>query len=129
MPRIKRERMRPTVGERFVRAVATLIAQLGDGEADGNSDVGRSSDSNCTALPFIHRIEVLTERDWSSATFVGVRLHVMLTHAPTTNAATVRLSAEVSAADYRLGRHIVADLTAHPRAGGLLLDALILEAH
>ena len=114
MPLIKRERMRPTAGERFLRALATLIAGWGD-EGD--------------VLPFIHRMELLSEHDWSSATFVGVRARIMLSYAPVGEAAAELLSARLTAADYRLGAHLVADLTTEARHGGMMVEALLLEVH
>ena len=114
MPLIKRERMRPTAGERFLRALATLIAGWGEEES---------------ALPFIHRMELLAETDWSSATFVGVQARVMLSYAPVSAAAAENLSARLTAADYRLGAHLVADLQTEARHGGMMIAALLLEVH
>lgn len=115
MPLIKRERMRPTAGERFVRALATLIAAWGEEEG--------------ADLPFIHRMELLAEVDWSSATFVGVRARIMLSYAPVSAAAAARLSNGLTAADYRIGAHLVADLTTEARHGGMMVEALLLEVH
>lgn len=115
MPRIKRERMRPSAGERFLRALATYIAHWGE--------------EDTPALPFIHRMEILSERDWSSATFVGSRVRIMLSYAPVDEAAVARLSARLTSADYRLGAYILADLATDARHGGMLLEALVLEMH
>ena len=106
--------MRPSAGERFLRALATLIAGWGE---DGD------------ALPFVHRMELLAESDWSSATFVGVRVRIMLSYAPVEDKVAARLSARLTAADYRLGAHLVADLTTDARRGGMMVEALLLEVH
>lgn len=114
MPRIKRERMRPSAGERLLRALATLIAGWSEGDAD---------------LPFIHRMELLAESDWSSATFVGVRTRIMLSYAPVEATAAAQLSDHLTTADYRLGAHLVADLQTSARRGGMMVEALLLEVH
>ena len=114
MPRIKRERMRPSAGERLLRALATLIAGWSEGDAD---------------LPFIHHIELLAESDWSSATFVGVRTRIMLSYAPVEATAAAQLSDHLTTADYRLGAHLVADLQTSARRGGMMVEALLLEVH
>ena len=119
MPLIKRERMRPTAGERFLRALATLIAGWGEEDETPHAD----------ALPFIHRMELLAERDWSSATFVGVRPRIMLSYAPVGAAAAAHLSNRLTAADYRLGAHLVAELATEARRGGMMVEALLLEVH
>jgi hypothetical protein len=114
MPRIKRERMRPSAGERFLRALATLIAGWGEEAAN---------------LPLIHRMELLAEVDWSSATFVGVRARIMVSYTPVEAGMAAHLSARLTAAEYRLGAHLLADLQTDARRGGMMVEALLLEVH
>ncbi len=114
MSLIKRERMRPSAGERFLRALATLIAGWGEDEVP---------------LPFVHRMELLAETDWSSATFVGVRARIMLSYAPVEDALAARLSDRLISAEYRIGAHLVADLTTQARRGGMMINTLLLEVH
>lgn len=114
MSRMKRERMRPTAGERFCRALAMVIAAWGEEESP---------------LPFVHRMELMAEHDWSSATFVGVRARVLLSYAPVSVDAEQALAARLTAANFALGAYLVADLTADPRTGGMMVEVLLLEAH
>ena len=114
MPLLKRERMRPSAGERFCRALAVLIAAWGEEDS---------------ALPFFHRMELLAESDWSSATFVGVRARITLSYAPAPVEAQARLAAYLAAADYALGTYLVADLTTQERTGGMMVEVLLLEVH
>lgn len=81
------------------------------------------------ALPFIHRMELLTETEWSSATFIGVRARLLLSYASVSKDESIRLKHRIAATDFAIGTHLIADLMMESRHGGMLVEALLLEVH